>query len=36
MNNKNIIPTLIGFGVTLIGIYIVMRVASGAWKAGQK
>ena len=36
MNNKNIVPALLGFGISLLGIYIVVRVASGAWTAGQK
>lgn len=36
MTNKNIVPALLGFGISLLGIYIVVRVASGAWTAGQK
>ena len=35
-NRKNLVPALVGFGISLIGIYIVVRVASGAWNAGQK
>jgi len=35
MNNKSIVPALIGFGISLVGIYIIVRVASGAWTAGQ-
>ena len=35
-NKKNLVPALVGFGISLIGIYIVVRVASGAWNAGQK
>jgi hypothetical protein len=34
-NKKDIVPALIGFGISLVGIYIVVRVASGAWAAGQ-
>jgi len=26
----------VGFGISLVGIYIIVRVASGAWAAGQK
>lgn len=36
MGNKNLVPALIGFGISLVGIYIVVRVASGAWTAGKK
>jgi hypothetical protein len=36
MDNKSIVPALLGFGVSLVGIYIIVRVASGAWSAGQK
>jgi hypothetical protein len=35
-NKKDIFPALLGFGVSLVGIYILVRVASGAWRAGQK
>lgn len=35
-SKKDLVPALIGFGVSLIGIYIIVRVASGAWAAGQK
>jgi hypothetical protein len=35
-SKKDLIPALVGFGISLIGIYIVVRVASGAWSAGQK
>lgn len=35
-NKRNLIPALVGFGISLVGIYIVVRVASGAWNAGQK
>jgi hypothetical protein len=34
-SKKDIVPALIGFAVSLVGIYIVVRVASGAWAAGQ-
>lgn len=34
-SKKDIVPALIGFGISLVGIYIVVRVASGAWAAGQ-
>jgi hypothetical protein len=36
MGNKNLVPALVGFGISLVGIYIVIRVASGAWSAGKK
>lgn len=36
MNNKQLVPALVGFGISLVGIYIIIRVASGAWAAGQK
>jgi hypothetical protein len=35
-DKRNLIPALVGFGISLVGIYIVVRVASGAWNAGQK
>jgi hypothetical protein len=35
-NKKDIFPALVGFGISLIGLYIIVRVASGAWQAGQK
>jgi hypothetical protein len=36
MGNKNLVPALVGFGLSLVGIYIIVRVASGAWSAGKK
>jgi hypothetical protein len=33
---KDIVPALIGFAVSLVGIYVIVRVASGAWASGQK
>jgi hypothetical protein len=36
MGNKNLVPALIGFGISLVGVYIIVRVASGAWTAGKK
>lgn len=36
MGKKDIVPALVGFGISLIGIYVIVRVASGAWSAGQK
>jgi hypothetical protein len=36
MGNKNLVPALVGFGISLVGIYIIVRVASGAWSAGKK
>lgn len=36
MNNKDLVPALVGFGISLVGIYIIVRVASGAWASGQK
>lgn len=35
-DTKNLVPALVGFAVSLVGIYIIVRVASGAWAAGQK
>lgn len=35
-STKDIVPALVGFAVSLVGIYIIVRVASGAWAAGQK
>lgn len=32
---KDLVPALVGFGISLVGIYIIVRVASGAWAAGQ-
>ena len=36
MNSKDLVPALIGFGISLVGVYIIVRVASGAWATGQK
>lgn len=36
MENKNLVPALVGFAISLVGVYIIVRVASGAWSAGQK
>jgi hypothetical protein len=36
MNNKDLVPALVGFGISLVGVYIIVRVASGAWASGQK
>ena len=35
MNNK-LLPTLLGFGVSLLGIYLIVRVSSSAWASGKK
>lgn len=35
-DKKNLVPALVGFAISLVGIYIIVRVASGAWAAGQK
>lgn len=34
-DKRDIFPALVGFGISLIGVYIIVRVASGAWRAGQ-
>jgi hypothetical protein len=34
--NKNILPTILGFGISLLGIYLIVRVSSKAWATGQK
>ena len=31
-----VISALVGFGISLVGVYIIVRVASGAWASGQK
>jgi hypothetical protein len=36
MNSKDLVPALVGFGISLVGVYIIVRVASGAWASGQK
>jgi hypothetical protein len=36
MNSKDLVPALVGFGISLVGVYIIVRVASGAWATGQK
>ena len=36
MNQKDLVPALVGFAISLVGIYVIVRVASGAWTAGQK
>ena len=36
MNSKDLVPALVGFGLSLVGVYIIVRVASGAWASGQK
>jgi hypothetical protein len=33
---KNIVPTIIGYVLGLAGLFIAVRVASAAWKGGQK
>jgi hypothetical protein len=33
---KNLVPALVGFGITLVGVYILVFVASKGFKAGQK
>jgi hypothetical protein len=35
-SKKELLPALLGFSISLVGIYILVRVASGAWRAGQK
>ena len=35
MNNK-ILPALLGFGISLLSIYIIVRVSSSAWASGKK
>jgi len=35
-DNKNLVPALVGFGISLLGIYVIVRVVSGAWSMGQK
>ncbi len=36
LDGKYLVPALVGFGLSLVGLYIIVRVASGAWAAGQK
>ena len=35
-DSKNLVPALVGFGISLVGIYVIVRVVSGAWATGQK
>jgi hypothetical protein len=35
MNNKNIVPMVIGYALGLAGIYLVFRIASAGWAKGQ-
>jgi hypothetical protein len=35
MNNK-LLPTILGFGISLLGIYLIVRVSSSAWASGKK
>jgi hypothetical protein len=35
-DSKNLVPALVGFGISLVGIYVIVRVVSGAWAKGQK
>ena len=36
MEKKGILPTVIGLAVGLGVLYLTIRVASSAWKGGQK
>lgn len=36
MEKKNFVPTVIGYVLGLVGLFIAVRVASAAWKSGQK
>ena len=35
MNNKELVPTIIGIAVGLGVLYLTVRVISSGWKAGQ-
>jgi hypothetical protein len=36
MDKKNLIPTVVGVAVSLGVLYLMVRVASAGWTAGQK
>jgi hypothetical protein len=36
MEKKKILPTVLGYVLGLAGLFIAVRVASSAWKRGQK
>jgi hypothetical protein len=36
MEKRKIVPTVIGYVLGLAGLFIAVRVASSAWKGGQK
>jgi len=33
---KNLVPMVIGYVLGLAGLYVAVRVASSAWRGGQK
>jgi len=33
---KNIVPMVLGYVLGLAGLYVAVRVASSAWRGGQK
>jgi hypothetical protein len=36
MEKKKILPTVLGYVLGLAGLYVAVRVASTAWRGGQK
>jgi hypothetical protein len=36
MSNKEIITRVVAFGVSLAAVYVIFRVASAGWSAGNK
>jgi len=36
MEKKKILPTVLGYVLGLAGLYVAVRVASSAWRGGQK
>jgi hypothetical protein len=36
MEKKKILPTVLGYVIGLAGLYVAVRVASSAWRGGQK
>jgi hypothetical protein len=36
MEKRKVLPTVLGYVLGLAGLFIAVRVASAAWKSGQK
>jgi hypothetical protein len=35
MEKKGLVPTAVGLGISLLVLYVTIRVISSAWKSGQ-